>query len=94
MIVSLSYHASQRINQRFNSTLAEGARLDLTNKFILTRQYRHDLTGRWVSSWLCANLNRRCMLIVDEELQLVITVMSAGPVVDAAYHQCRGLLAR
>ncbi len=59
--------------------------MDISSAFIHSSTYFCRVNHRVVESW--ALTGGRVVMIVDHASQLVLTVMTEGPVVDAVYHQ-------
>lgn len=85
--VLFSFHAAQRINQRFNSRITTRDEVDISSAFMKVGQpYRHD-NGTMVQTYVPRDLSVRMAMIVTCDSRVVMTVMSEGHVVDAIYHK-------
>ena len=85
MQVTLSAHASQRLNDRCGIKTTPGAQVDISAAFFHSSTYYCRVNRRVVESW--ALRGGRVVMIVDHASQFVLTVMTDGPVVDAVYDQ-------
>lgn len=86
--VQFTRHASERLSQRFGSTIPAGVQVDISNTFrAVGLARRHHTTGAVIQSYVPCDPSIRLVLEVDLDSNSVITVMAAGPVVDAVYRQ-------
>jgi hypothetical protein len=85
MQVTLTAHASQRLNDRCGVKTTPGAAVDISAAFTHSRTYFCRVNSRIVESW--ALRGGRVVLIVAHDSQCVLTVMTDGPVVDAVYRE-------
>lgn len=85
MQVTLTAHASQRLNDRCGVKTTPGARVDISSAFTHTSTYFCRVNRRVVESW--ALKGGRLVMIVEHASQFVLTAMTDGPVVDAVYNQ-------
>jgi hypothetical protein len=84
--VSFTTHAAQRMQQRLGINISQGQSVDITSNFVKTFGYidtRNDLIEHWV------NKDRRqpVVLAINAYTGFVVTVMTEGPIVDAAYRR-------
>ena len=84
--VMFSFHAAERMQQRFGVKVNTGVNVDISSTFRATgRSYIHNKTGHTVQQFIPKDLSVRMVLEVDLDNMTVVTAMVQGPVVDAAY---------
>ena len=85
MQVVLTAHAAQRLNARCGVKTTAGTQVDISAAFTHTRTYFCRVNRQMVESW--ALKQGRVVLIIAQQSQCVLTVMTEGPVVDAVYRE-------
>ena len=85
MQVTLTAHASQRLNDRCGVKTTPGEQVDISSAFTHSSTYFCRVNRQMVESW--ALKGGRVVMIVEHASQFVLTVMTDGPVVDAVYNQ-------
>jgi len=85
--VLFSFHAAQRLNQRFGSKITVRDEVDISQAFMKVGQpYRHD-NGTMVQTYVPRDPSVRMAMIVTCDSRVVMTVMNDGHVVDAIYRK-------
>lgn len=85
--VVFSFHAAQRLNQRFGSKISTEHEVDISQAFMKVGQpYKH-YNGEMVQTYVPRDQSQRMVMIVATQSRCVLTVMSEGPVVDAVYRK-------
>ena len=85
--VMFSFHAAQRLNQRFGSRITTEQDVDISTTFKRVGEpYKH-YNGEMVQTYVPRDSNVRLVMIVAVNSRCVLTVMSEGHVVDAVYRK-------
>lgn len=85
--VLFSFHAAQRLNQRFGSNISTRTEVDISQAFMKVGQpYKHD-NGTMVQAYVPRDTTVRMVMIVTCDSRVAMTVMSEGHVVDSIYRK-------
>jgi len=90
-LVQFTTHAAERMQSRLGIKIREGQSVDITSNFVKTYEYTHPTTGHTIQHWCNKDRNQPVVMAIDADTGLVVTVMTTGPIVDAAYkrlHTC------
>lgn len=86
MLVTLTAHAAQRLNARCGVKTTAGANVDISSAFAHSKTYFCSVNKTVVESWALKQ-GGRVVMIIAQDTQAVLTVMTEGPVVDAVYKE-------
>lgn len=85
--VLFSFHAAQRLNQRFGSKITTEHDVDISTTFkSVGAPYKHH-NGEMVQAYVPRDESVRLAMIVAVKSRCVLTVMNEGPVMDAIYRK-------
>ena len=86
--LTVTQHADERFYERFDIIQSsQNIKIDIRD-WVEVERYNHDKTGNLVVK-LAKRGSKKILMIVDTVSARVITVMSAGYLVDRAYEQIR-----
>jgi hypothetical protein len=86
--LTVTQHADERFYERFDIIQSsQNIKIDIRD-WVEVERYNHDKTGNLVVN-LAKRGSKKILMIVDTVSARVITVMSAGYLVDRAYEQIR-----
>jgi hypothetical protein len=85
--VMFSFHAAQRLNQRFGSRITTEQDVDISTSFKKVGQPYSHYNGTMVQAYVPRDLSVRMAMIVAIDSRCVLTVMNEGPVLDAIYRK-------
>lgn len=86
--VIFSFHAAERLSQRFNTRISTRNDVDISQTFKpIGNARRHHTDGYMYQAYIPKDPSVRLVLLVNIEGNVVMTVMSEGPIVDACYRQ-------
>ena len=85
--VMFSYHAAQRLNQRFGSRITTEQDVDISTTFKKVGQPYSHYNGTMVQAYVPRDSSVRMAMIVAIDTRCVLTVMDQGPVLDAIYRK-------
>ena len=85
MRVAFTHHAIDRLNRRMNIRIRPTTEVDISESFVKIRTYIHHTHGNVVENWASRDRSNPCVMVIDRDSQVVMTVITSGPVVTDAY---------
>jgi hypothetical protein len=86
--VMFSYHAAQRLNQRFGSRVTTEQDVDISTTFKKAGlPYRQNNGPSMVQAYVPRDQSVRMAMLVAIDTRCVLTVLNEGPVLDAIYRK-------
>lgn len=86
--VQFSYHAADRLSQRFGCKIRTDIMVDISQSFqAVGHAYRHQDHGCLCQAYIPQDPSQRLVLVVNQDSGVVLTVLSHGPMVDGIYRR-------
>lgn len=85
-LVKFTIHAAERMQSRLGIKVNQGQSVDITSSFVKTFGYidkHNDLIEHWANQ----DRSQPVLLAVNADTGLIVTVMTSGPIVEAAYRR-------
>lgn len=82
--VQFTVHAAERMQSRLGIKVNQGQSVDITSNFVKTYAYI-DKHGDLIEHWVNKDRRQPVLMAINADTSLVVTVMTDGHIVDAAY---------